>query len=298
MTKHHVTVKHVNWLVVLAFIVLALIASTLMAGAYGSGQPANGNYAGGLDGWTVSGGHGGFDSLRDWSGDGSGSAHIWRADSTLNSSKVTMTGIWELHLSCFATGTANGMVGIVPWGSAPGAMTPLACADTWSDRIVQGMGNGDWQIIFGASDDDTTWDLGAYFDNVNAVLTGGTATPTAPYYTPTAVPTMTPVSASNVSAGVATPYFRSSNVSGVIPYMQAGSGTLADVSKVSVDTRDISFCLPSNITQFISDVDLCYGIPAFEMTEWNILGVNILPYAAIVGVGLFIVFIIRQLQEH
>jgi hypothetical protein len=271
------------------------LVSTILAQGL---QPTNGSFYQNSNGWGVVGGqNAGWISNYDHTGDGGGSVHIWNSDTMIVSPKITMTGIWELHVWCYSS-DANGILGIIPWGQTPVATTPLACpSQMWGERIVQGLANGEWQIVF-AADANSQYSTGIFFDDIIANQYGGTATPTATF-APQATPTGVSGGAAlgKITTTAATPYYSTSGINGVIPYGQSGSGSIQDLNSVEITQKQIGFCLPEEVTRFVSDVNLCFSIPMYEFTAFKVLGINVLPILSIIAIGVFVAFLIRNLQE-
>jgi hypothetical protein len=271
------------------------LASTILAQGL---QPTNGSFYSNMNGWgTVGGQNAGWISNYDHTGDGGGAVHIWNSDTMIVSPRVTMTGIWELHLWCYSSDT-NGIMGVIPWGQTPIATTPLACpGQAWGERVIQGMSQGDWQIVL-AADNNSQFNTGIFFDDFVATLTGGTATPF-----PTGTPQATPTGVSGGSAlarmtvTAATPYYSTKGIDGIIPYNPGGSGSLGGLNEVEIQSQDVGFCLPSELTQFVSDVNLCFTLPMFSFVSLKVLGIDLLPFLAAITTGMFLVFLIRNLQE-
>lgn len=89
------------------------------------------------------------------------------------------------------------------------------------------------------------------------------------------------------------------NTSGVIPHSTSGGGGkgFSDWVGATVEDRSISFCFPDAVQQVIA-IESCFEIPVFEVTGLKLLGVDLVPYFVVVSGVLFVVFIIRQIQER
>jgi hypothetical protein len=47
----------------------------------------------------------------------------------------------------------------------------------------------------------------------------------------------------------------------------------------------------------VSDVNLCFTLPMFSFVSLKVLGIDLLPFLAAITTGMFLVFLIRNLQE-
>ncbi len=126
-------------------------------------------------------------------------------------------------------------------------------------------------------------------------IQGGNSTPVNVQF---ATPVVTSVSAAAVSVGGAASVFRSADVSGVMP-IGGADGSVGSVVGVDVDRNDVEGCLPGQVASAINtDGNDCVSVPVYTVSQYNLLGVDLLPLFGVVMVALFVVFIIRQLQER
>ncbi len=126
-------------------------------------------------------------------------------------------------------------------------------------------------------------------------IQGGNSTPVNVQF---ATPQVTAVSAAAVSVGGSSSFFRSSDVSGVMP-VGGASGSVGSIVGVDVDKTDVQGCLPGAVASAINTGgNDCVSVPVYNVTEYRLLGVDLLPLFGVVMIALFVVFIIRQLQER
>lgn len=148
---------------------------------------------------------------------------------------------------------------------------------------------------YGSSGSGTTIVVSGTGQTINA-FPYGEGTP-VPIMNPT--PRVTAIAARMdlVSVGSVGRSYNTGGMSGVIP-VNVSSGGTSQPSAVAVEERPLSICLPSEVAQIISLPQLCWNISVWSVTGWTVAGIDLLPWFSVVLVALFIVFILRQLQER
>ena len=87
-------------------------------------------------------------------------------------------------------------------------------------------------------------------------------------------------------------------ISGALPISKYGTpGDPAEVASGVYEIRTLSFCLPSQIGQVFQGLTSCYSFPLWNITGLKILGVDLVPFFALLLPTLFITFIIIRLRN-
>ena len=279
-------------LLVLALSVFFLIIGTSSLFAQ-SLVPYNGTFNTGVQGWSLNALDCGWDDVNGYPS--AGSMYV-SSSCVATSQSFTTDAAWTLSARC-ATSDISGTLK-VRWrtsGSTGSWNDWCSGSNAWDYWEAQSFSySGTFVVEFTGSGPGSM-----YVDSVE--VTGGNATSVTPTPGPTATAAATSVSgtsaAARVTASAATPYYTYSSTPVPMPINVTGSGDLSDMIDVSMETRDIGLCLPSEISQVFADVNACLSVPMISFTSFKLFGVNLIGSLTLLGGVLFFVFIIRQLQE-
>ena len=88
------------------------------------------------------------------------------------------------------------------------------------------------------------------------------------------------------------------SLSGQIPIdTSASNGSLSGLFDVQIDEYDYSFCLPSQVTQVFGRAD-CFDGSIRSISSMHLLGVDLVAVFGALTAVIFIVFVLRNLQER
>jgi hypothetical protein len=128
-----------------------------------------------------------------------------------------------------------------------------------------------------------------------------------PFGTPTPIPPPNggwgPISQSGavtmVTVGTPTPYFsRSTFDNPVIPIDLNGDSDPAGIWNLTMTRRDLSACLPAQLSQVFSDLNVCLAVPMISIDEMAFAGIDLIPTLTMAVSVLFFIFIVRLLQTR
>lgn len=216
--------------------------------------------------------------------------------------RATMTEVCGLTIQLIAVTNPNYIVSLWTGGYTQ--------ANLWFQTDFQNLPIGDYYIRL---EPGVTGGCDVYVDDVQAMGTTGdtpsgtpTPGPTATFGpTPTRTPTpqtaatMSSSSArSAVTMGTPVPYFDPNwNQNPVIPVTLNGN-TNPNPTNLVMSNRPLSFCLPSQVSDIFSDMDLCLSIPMVSIDAMSVAGFDFMPFLSIAASVLFISFIIIRLRNR
>jgi hypothetical protein len=138
-------------------------------------------------------------------------------------------------------------------------------------------------------------------------ITGSNVVGVNPFGTPTPTPPPNggwgPISSGGalgvVNVGTPTPYFnRAMFDNPVIPIDTQGNSDISGVWNLTMTRRDLSACLPSQLSQVFTDLNVCLAVPLISIDEMSFAGIDLVPSLTMAVSVLFFFFIVRLLQTR
>lgn len=310
----------------IALVLVALTSLIVLGGTHKASAwidaPYNGGFDGSATGWTAPWTPGDPDCGYD-SSVGYGAAGSMRFDYTTgnacvyDSLAVHATQTWSLRVMSRSTATeVCGLLIELILVSNPNTVTTMwtggyTQANLWFQTDFSNLPAGDHYIRLHPSIVDVCT---VYIDDVQAIGTTGSTpsgTPT-PGATATPGPTSTPgptplpgatvisgnAARSAVSLGTPVPYFNPSTFENPMIPVNLNGNTNPQVAVVGMSNRSMSACLPSQVTQVFSDVELCLSIPLVSVDELSFAGFDLIPSLSIASSVLLFVFLVTRLRSR
>ena len=286
--------------IVLPLLILGLAAIGATS-VLADGAPYNGGFNNNAAGWSFAGincgpyalfGHNANGSA--WLGSG---CTVWSSPVVVNSSFDTIVYLYSTNV----TGTVR-----VYLKQAGGSVATLEYTIdqtlTWFALASQGNTGTGQTIQIGIEWLETGY---VFVDDV--AITGSNVVGVNPFGTPTPTPPPNggwgPISSGGalgvVNVGTPTPYFnRAMFDNPVIPINTQGNSDISGVWNLTMTRRDLSACLPSQLSQVFTDLNVCLAVPLISIDEMSFAGIDLVPSLTMAVSVLFFFFIVRLLQTR